>query len=177
MRGWVVDGQEPRSPQSWRDVSLDPALPLGPAPATGSLGPGQECAFPLSPIRPSHKGLGLVFFKGPNSSGDLRPSTPGLLHAESYLLAIQSAVLFPALWIPSLVSPSKEDPAEGMGPVGRPSVLPFCHPLSPCPVPGPVLGSGTLEIARVVEETWLEGWEPKLPGEGRGGFLVELISP
>lgn len=112
-----------------------------------------------------------MFFKGPNSSGDQRPSTPGLLHAESYLLVIQSAVLFPALWIPSLVSPSREDPMEGMGQVGRPpspAILSSIEPL-PCARPCPGLWD--------LGDRWLEGWEPKLPGEGRGGFLVELISP
>lgn len=82
-----------------------------------------------------------MFFKGLNSSGDLRPSTPGLLRAESHLLVIQSAVLFPALWIPSLVSPSREDPKEGMSQVGRPpspAILSSIEPL-PCARPCPGL--------------------------------------
>ena len=168
-RGWVVDGQEPRSPQSWRDVSLDPTLPLGPASATGPLGPGQESAFPLSPIRPSHKGLGLVFFKGLNSSGDLRPSTPGLLHAESYSLAIQSAVLFPALWIPSLVSPSKEDPTEGMGQVGRPPSPDILSSIEPLPRARPRAGlwdPGDSQSCRGDRDGWRGG---SLNFQGREG--------
>lgn len=39
-------GQEPRSPQSWRDVSLDPASCPWVQPQPLPLGPGQECAFP-----------------------------------------------------------------------------------------------------------------------------------
>lgn len=171
MRGWVVGGQEPRSPQSWRDVSLDPALPLGPAPATGSLGPGQECAFPLSPIHPSHKGLGLVFFKGPNSSGDLRPSTPGLLHAESYLLAIQSAVLFPALWIPSLVSPSKEDPAEGMGQVGRPPSPAILSSIEPLPCARPCAGLWDPGDSQSCRGDMVGGVGAETSRGGKGRFL------
>lgn len=72
------------------------------------------------------QGAGTCVLQGPEQlCGDLRPSTPGLLHAESHLLAIQSAVLFPApVDTLSQVSPSKEDPAEGMGPVGGPQ---SCH--------------------------------------------------
>ena len=137
----------------------DPALPLGPAPATGCLGPGQESAFPLSPIRPSHKGLGLVFFKGLNSSGDLTPSTPGLLHAESYSLAIQSAVLFPALWIPSLVS-TKEDPTEGMGQVGRPPSPAILSSIEPLPHARPCAGlwdPGDSQSCRGDRDGWRDG--------------------
>ena len=112
-----------------------------------------------------------MFFKGLNSSGDLTPSTPGLLHAESYSLAIQSAVLFPALWIPSLVS-TKKTPQRGWARWGGPPVLPFCRPLSPCRVPGPVLGSGTLETVRVAGETEMVGGVGAQTSRGgKGRFL------
>ena len=82
--GGVVDGQEPRSPQSWKDVwALTPVCPWVRLQPLALSGAWARVCLPRCLIRLSHKGLGAVLFRGPNSSGALRPSTPGLLHAES----------------------------------------------------------------------------------------------
>ena len=157
-RGWVVDGQELRSPE-WRDVNLDPALPLGLAPATGSLGPGRVC------LPPESKGLGHVFFKGPDSSGDQRPSPPACFMLNHtcwpFSLLCYSQPCGCPLW--SLLL--EKTPRRGWARWGGLPVLPFCHPLSPCPVPDPVLGSGTWETEMV------GGVGTQTSGGGEGRFL------
>ena len=154
-RGWVVDGQELRSPE-WRDVNLDPALPLGLAPATGSLGPGQESAFPLSP-----RGWDLCSSRAQTAlvTRGLPPLACFMLNHICWsfsLLCYSQACGYP-LWSLLLEKTPRREWARW----GGLPVLPFCHPLSPCPVPDPVLGSGTWET---------DGWRGGNPNfQGRGG--------